>query len=54
MVISNRGYMYIKRLICKIKGHKLTKAGSCPFTGLSYDACTRCNSLLAKQPELLT
>jgi hypothetical protein len=30
------------KLVCKIKSHTLKKAGSCPFTGKSYDVCTRC------------
>lgn len=36
----------IKAILCKINGHTLTGAGSCPFTGKSYDVCTRCNKLI--------
>ena len=35
--------MIIKRIVCKIKGHTIVDAGSCPFTGKTYEACTRCN-----------
>ncbi len=34
-------------LVCKFKGHELVSAGSCPFTGKSYDACTRCGATIA-------
>ena len=34
--------------ICKIKSHNLVDAGSCPFTGKSYKACTRCGATIAK------
>jgi hypothetical protein len=34
----------IKKITCKIKGHKLERAGSCPFTGKTYDACIRCQA----------
>jgi len=37
--------MIIKKLLCKIKGHILANAGSCPFTGNTYLACTRCKVL---------
>jgi hypothetical protein len=33
--------------ICKIKNHNFIDAGSCPFTGKKYNACTRCESLVA-------
>lgn len=46
--------MIIKKIICKMKGHTLVEAGSCPFTGMSYDACTRCNSLLTKNDIIKT
>jgi hypothetical protein len=32
--------------ICYISNHKLTKAGSCPFTGMTYDYCSRCNKMI--------
>jgi hypothetical protein len=32
----------IKFFICKIKKHILISAGSCPFTGKSYNICARC------------
>ena len=36
-----------KYLICKIKKHTLVSAGSCPFTGKTYNACTRCGTMIA-------
>jgi hypothetical protein len=33
---------------CKIKGHLLMSAGSCPYTGKTYDECTRCGVNIAK------
>jgi hypothetical protein len=35
-------------LICKIKSHNLVDAGSCPFTGKSYNACLRCGATITK------
>lgn len=32
----------IKYIVCKFKKHNLAEAGSCPFTGKSYNVCTRC------------
>ena len=36
-----------RAMFCKIKGHKLIDAGSCPFTGLTYKACTHCGGTVA-------
>jgi hypothetical protein len=33
---------------CKIKKHILVDAGSCPFTGKDYNACTRCGEMIVK------
>jgi len=33
-------------IICKFKKHALVSAGSCPFTGKSYNACTRCGAMI--------
>jgi hypothetical protein len=38
----------IKYIICKIKKHKFIDAGSCPFTGKSYNACVKCGKMIAK------
>jgi hypothetical protein len=38
----------LKYFICKIKSHTFINAGSCPFTGKSYSACTRCGMAIAK------
>ena len=32
-------------IVCAIIGHKITKAGACPFTGKTYDVCDRCTRL---------
>jgi len=32
----------INIILCKAKGHLLVSGGSCPFTGNSYNLCTRC------------
>lgn len=32
----------IMSIVCKLKSHILTNAGSCPYTGKSYNVCTRC------------
>jgi hypothetical protein len=34
-------------VICKTKGHTLITAGSCPFTGKTYNACTKCGAMIA-------
>jgi hypothetical protein len=36
-------------LICKIKGHNLSPAGSCPFTGRTYDYCERCTGMVPRE-----
>lgn len=40
---------FIKSLICKVKSHTLKEAGSCPFTGNTYDYCTRCTAMIPQQ-----
>jgi hypothetical protein len=37
----------LKFIVCKFKKHKLVTAGSCPFTGKNYNACTRCGAMIA-------
>jgi hypothetical protein len=32
-------------IICKVKNHKIVSAGSCPFTGNTYNACERCGKM---------
>ena len=34
---------------CKIKGHILVPAGSCPFTGSTYQHCERCGAMIPLQ-----
>lgn len=39
----------IKALICGIKEHKLVMAGTCPFTGSTYQYCKRCSAMIPIQ-----
>jgi hypothetical protein len=41
--------MRIKSIVCKAKGHDLVVAGSCPFTGSTYDYCERCKAMIPRQ-----
>jgi RNA polymerase-binding transcription factor DksA len=42
--------MILGRIICRIKGHKeLITAGSCPFTGSTYDYCERCGAMIPRE-----
>jgi hypothetical protein len=34
--------------ICEIKSHNFVDTDSCPFTGKSYKACTRCGGTITK------
>jgi hypothetical protein len=36
----------IKSIICRFKDHILVAAGSCPFTGRTYQHCTRCMAMI--------
>lgn len=36
---------FLGSIVCMVKGHNLVFAGSCPFTGLNYDYCHRCNKM---------
>jgi hypothetical protein len=45
-MILDRIKEYAGFIFCSIKGHTLSKAGSCPFTGMSYDYCKRCNRMI--------
>jgi hypothetical protein len=33
---------FLNGIICRVKGHTLKQAGTCPFTGSAYDVCMRC------------
>jgi len=39
----------IKKIICQIKGHMLVAAGSCPYTGSTYQYCERCSAMIPIQ-----
>lgn len=39
----------INKIVCKIKGHYLIDAGSCPFTGTAYQYCERCKAMIPVQ-----
>lgn len=41
----------LKYSSCKMFGHKLQYAGSCPYTRLVYDYCLRCESMIPKQGD---
>jgi hypothetical protein len=41
----------LRLLICSIKRHSFEKAGSCPFTGKTYQACIRCNKMIEVNNE---
>ena len=41
--------LIIDILKCKIKGHILVSAGSCPFTGSTYEHCERCEVMVPVQ-----
>jgi hypothetical protein len=41
--------LIVKFIKCKIKGHALVPAGSCPFTGSSYEYCQRCEVMIPGQ-----
>jgi hypothetical protein len=38
----------LRALICVFKKHTVVDIGGCPFTGKSYEACTRCGKTTAK------
>jgi hypothetical protein len=37
--------LILKKMMCGIKGHTLKMAGSCPFTGKTYNYCDRCTQM---------
>ncbi len=39
----------INKIICRIKGHILVAAGSCPYTGSTYQYCERCRLMIPIQ-----
>ena len=43
--------MLLKTIKCKAVGHTFVEAGSCPFTGLSYNYCERCELMLPKEGQ---
>jgi len=42
----------IKKIICRAVGHRLVVAGECPYTRKFYDACERCNKMIARVDKL--
>jgi len=36
----------IKRTVCKLRGHSLVHAGLCPFTGVTYYYCNKCEMMI--------
>lgn len=41
--------IWIKTIKCRYKGHTLIHAGTCPYTGSTYDLCTYCESMIPRQ-----
>jgi len=41
------------KIKCSIKGHTLIQAGTCPFTGSTYEYCERCGTMIPIQEEML-
>jgi hypothetical protein len=39
----------INKIICIIKGHTLVEAGTCPYTGSTYQYCERCEAMIPIQ-----
>lgn len=39
----------VKRLRCRVFGHKLVQAGTCPFTGSTYDYCEPCGMMIPRE-----
>ena len=37
----------INKIKCWFKEHKFVNAGTCPFTGRTYNACTNCGKMVA-------
>jgi hypothetical protein len=38
--------LIINRVICKVASHKEVSAGSCPYTGMRYNYCERCELMI--------
>ena len=38
-----------KWVVCRYKKHILKEAGTCPYTGSTYDFCERCESMIPRQ-----
>jgi hypothetical protein len=36
----------INFLLCEFKGHTYVRTGKCPFTGSTYQSCTRCGDTM--------
>ncbi len=39
----------LNRLKCMYKGHSLKQAGTCPYTGSTYDFCERCDYMIPRE-----
>jgi hypothetical protein len=38
--------LFINIIKCKIYGHSLIPAGSCPYTGSTYNLCEKCEIMI--------
>jgi hypothetical protein len=36
----------LQSIVCRFKDHVLVSAGSCPYTGRTYQLCTRCTAMI--------
>lgn len=41
--------MLVANTVCKAIGHKTVEAGTCPFTGATYDYCNRCSHMIPRE-----
>lgn len=48
-IIKHMSKVLLNRAICKVKGHN-SDIASCPFTGKTYDTCSRCESYKIIKP----
>jgi hypothetical protein len=38
--------LIVNLMICKIKNHIFVEAGTCPYSGNTYNVCTRCTKMI--------
>lgn len=40
----------INKIKCYFSGHNFIVAGSCPYTGSTYDYCDKCHIMVPRDP----